>query len=310
MECKKGSLNSVASGLHVWHAFATDILGYTEDETLPPKHDVDICKFCAIFKNPGTATNHVGYVNWACTHLSMVTSWWSPSVTLTLKGMRVEHLRTTGGPAIAKVLLTVEWVAQLARLSVAMNQPHVHAAVLVSSVFLLRVQSETMNLEVGMKSDAQTLPPGRHSAVWIETCEGGADSLHIMLARRKHRPQGSPLVRACACAGAAPHCCAVHAVAPLLRDKNAGASLLDLTSSSFLKAVRRMLTLLGHKDANKCTLEAFRAERATSLAAAGSPIGVILAAGEWKSSAFFRYCQTDEISVSAALEVVCAEDED
>ena len=67
---------------------------------------------------------------------------------------------------------------------------------------------------------------------------------------------------------------------PLFRDKGAGGTLFDLTSSSFLKAVRRMLTLLGHKDANKCTLKAFRAGRVTSLAAAGSPIGVILAAGE------------------------------
>ena len=159
---------------------------------------------------------------------------------------------------------------------------------------------------MGMKRDAQTLPPGRHSAVWIESCEGGLDSLHIRLARRKHRPQGSLLVRTCACAGASPHCCTVHAVAPLLRNKGAGATLFDLTSSSS----RRMLTLLGRKDANKCILKAFRAGRATSLAAAGSPKGVILAAGEWKSSAFLRYCQADEISVSAVLEVVCAEDED
>ena len=42
------------------------------------------------------------------------------------------------------------------------------------------------------------------------------------------------------------------------------------------------------------------------LAAAGSPTGVILAASEWKSSAFLRYCQADEISVCAVLEVVCA----
>ena len=191
-----------------------------------------------------------------------------------------------------------------------MNQPHVHAAVLVSSVFILRVQSEATVLEVGMKRDAQTSPPDRHGAVWIESCEGGLDSLHIRLARRKHRPQGSRLVRTCACARASPHCCTLHAVAPLLRNKRAGATLFDLTSSSFLKAVRRMLTLLGHKNANKCTLEAFRAGRATSLAAAGSPIGVILAAGERKSSAFLRYCQADEIFVSAVLEVVCAEDED
>ena len=280
---------------------------YSESETLPPKPDVDVCKFLAIFRNPGTPANCIGYVKWACTHFSMVTSWYSPTVTL--KGMRAEHLRATGGPALAKVLLTDEW-AQLAKLSLAMNQPHVHAAVLVSSVFLLRVQSEAMGLEVGMKRDAQILPPGRHSAVWIESCERGFDSLHIRLARRKHRPQGSLLVRTCACAGTSPRCCAVHAVAPLLRNKSAGALLFDLTSSSFLKAVRRMVTLLGHKNANRCTLKAFRAGRATSLAAAGSPIGVILAAGEWKSSAFLRCCQADEISVSAVLEVMCAEDED
>ena len=29
-----------------------------------------------------------------------------------------------------------------------------------------------------------------------------------------------------------------------------------------------------------------------------------------KSSASLRYCQADEVSVSAVLEVVCAEDED
>ena len=71
-----------------------------------------------------------------------------------------------------------------------------------------------------------------------------------------------------------------------------------------------MLTLLGHTDANRGILKAFRAGRATSLAQASSPFGVILAAGEWKSSAFLQYCQADEISVSALLEVVCAEDED
>ena len=84
----------------------------------------------------------------------MVTSWWSPTVTLTLKGMRSEHLRATGGPALTKVLLTDECVAQLAKLSLAMNQPHVHAAILVSSIFLLRVQSEAMGLEVGVARSA------------------------------------------------------------------------------------------------------------------------------------------------------------
>ena len=57
-------------------------------------------------------------------------------------------------------------------------------------------------------------------------------------------------------------------------------------------------------------LKAFRAGRATSLAAAGSPMGIILAAGEWKSSTFLQYCHANEVSISAVLDVVCTEDED
>ena len=43
VECKKGSLSSVASGLHAWHAFSTDILGYSESETLPPGASAGDC---------------------------------------------------------------------------------------------------------------------------------------------------------------------------------------------------------------------------------------------------------------------------
>ena len=48
--------------------------------------------------------------------------------------------------------------------------------------------------------------------------------------------------------------------------------------------------------------------RATSFTASGHSIGEILTAGEWKSSAFLRYCQADNLSVSALLNVVLADD--
>ena len=50
--------------------------------------------------------------------------------------------------------------------------------------------------------------------------------------------------------------------------------------------------------------------RATSLAAAGCHLGEILAAGEWKSGAFLRYCHAEELDVPAFLEAVTECDED
>ena len=186
----------------------------------------------------------------------------------------------------------------------------VHVAILISSSFLLRVQSETVGLEVGEKCESQVLPTRRHSAVWVETCQGGKDTLHIRLAKRKHSPQGSILMRRCACADAPSYCCVVHVVAPMLRGSVGCEKIFDFSAASFLKQVRRLLTLLGHPSAQQCTLKGFRAGRATSLAATVSPLCDILAAGEWRLSAFLRYCQTDELSVPGLLAVVVENDAD
>ena len=51
-----------------------------------------------------------------------------------------------------------------------------------------------------------------------------------------------------------------------------------------------------------------RAGRATSLAASGHSIGEILIAGEWKPSAFPKYCRADDLSASALLNVVLEND--
>ena len=61
-------------------------------------------------------------------------------------------------------------------------------------------------------------------------------------------------------------------------------------------------------DKMEVTLKCFRAGRAPSLAAIGHSIGEILLAWEWKSSAFLKYCQAADLSVSALLHVVFADD--
>ena len=59
-----------------------------------------------------------------------------------------------------------------------------------------------------------------------------------------------------------------------------------------------------------CSMKGFRAGRATSLAASGHSIGEILTAGDWKSSAFLWYCQANDLSVSALLDVVLEDGHD
>ena len=68
--------------------------------------------------------------------------------------------------------------------------------------------------------------------------------------------------------------------------------------------MKRMLSLLLAPDAEKFSLKAFRAGKATELAKAGSALGSILAAGEWKSTAFMRHVDEDAVDASAVLGMV------
>ena len=52
------------------------------------------------------------------------------------------------------------------------------------------------------------------------------------------------------------------------------------------------------------------AGRVVSLAAAGHSIGHNMAAGEWRSIAFLRYSQADELAVPAMLNVAVEADEE
>ena len=89
-----------------------------------------------------------------------------------------------------------------------------------------------------------------------------------------------------------------------------GEKLFQFNGAEFRRILCRLLTLLGHRDASHVTLKSFRAGRATCLAPNGHSIGEILTAGEWKSSAFLRYCQADDLSVSALLNVVLEDNHD
>ena len=125
-----------------------------------------------------------------------------------------------------------------------------------------------------------------------------------------YRPCGSLLWRTCTCYLGDTRCCVVHVAQPVLDCVATGEKLSQFSGAEFRRILCRLLALLGHHDASHVTLKSFRAGRATSLAANGHSIGEILIAGEWKSSAFLRYCQADDLSVSAFWKVVLEDDHD
>jgi hypothetical protein len=89
-----------------------------------------------------------------------------------------------------------------------------------------------------------------------------------------------------------------------------GAPLFGFSQAQFTHAVKRALMLLEVPGAVRFSLKAFRAGRATELAKKGVPIGKILQAGEWKSSAFLRYIDEDTVDhASFAHEILESDDE-
>ena len=76
-----------------------------------------------------------------------------------------------------------------------------------------------------------------------------------------------------------------------------------MTSVEMQKRLRAVLAGLGVASAAMVTLKTFRASSATHLAKQGHGIGVILQAGEWKSSAYLRYTSQQVLDEVAFLEM-------
>ena len=65
--------------------------------------------------------------------------------------------------------------------------------------------------------------------------------------------------------------------------------------------LRKRLAFLGTESAGEFTFKAFRAGRATELAANGASIGTILEAGEWRSRTFLNYVDTGKVDAAQLL---------
>ena len=86
---------------------------------------------------------------------------------------------------------------------------------------------------------------------------------------------------------------------------------MGLTSDAALRTLRRLLTLCSVPRPEAYTLKAYRAGKATALASAGKSLGDILSAGEWRSSAFLSYVDTDVVDHAQILDqTLAASDEE
>ena len=162
--------------------------------------------------------------------------------------------------------------------------------------FLLRVANEAVPLECGTPLEAVAkLPEDRHSGLWLD-----GESVCLKLRSRKHRPQGSLLIRNCNCAGqdGDSRLCPAHS----LQHLSPGSPLFpDLSASQAQRKLRRYLTLLQVPGAHTATLKCFRASKATYMADQGRPIHQILAAGEWRCAAILNYANEDSLDRGAVL---------
>ena len=296
LETQRRSLPQVASALRCWHRFAVDLLSYGEEATLPPDNAADVVKYLSIFSNPGTAGNYLSALRWSCRAFSRSLAWNSPEIGVTIKGLRKRDVRTRLAELPPKLRLDEDTVFKMIKLSSDLRDDW-SALACWSYHFLLRVQSEGIGIEAGGPADAQSrLPEERHSAIWIEN-----DRVHLRLRRRKHRPQGSLMVRQCECHNLPDSCfCPVHCIS--LRYMTSGQRVFpDMTARAAKRKLVKYLSLLGHPGAQSASLRCFRGSKATNLALSGRTLPQVLAAGEWKSQAVLAYADEQAFDAGTFL---------
>ena len=136
----KGSAKSVVSGINCWRKFATTVLMYPEDRTIPPICSRDVCWFVTIFGCAGTAKNYVSAIRKACTIACCKTQHWDDEILKqALRGISSECLRNFGGPARCKWLLTQYWIDNVLVFLLNSQKIQLAFAVGIAWEFLLRL---------------------------------------------------------------------------------------------------------------------------------------------------------------------------
>ena len=306
LSSQRKSLPQVAAGLKAWHVFATQILGYSDEATLPPESSNDVSKFLVMFSNAGTAANYLSYIRWSCKEFKKSLQWSDSSLSSLIRSIRKQDLATRVANLPEGVRFDELEIERLIILAWELHDPEWGLMACMSYQCLFRVQSEALPLEFGTADEAlHPLPENRHSSVWIE-----GNRVYVRLRCRKNRPAGSLLVRECNCLqGKAKdqRLCPVHCMD--WSNQEAGQKVFQISATAAKQKLQRYAMMLGLKGAGMATLKTFRASRATNLALQGRPIHAILEAGEWRSAAMLKYVTPEALDRGAMLTTAILEED-
>lgn len=160
-------------------------------------------------------------------------------------------------------------------------------AILVSWMYLLRMQSEGLTVCKGEAADLTKLPSDRDSGIFVEK-----EVLHLVLRERKRRPEGSHLQCKCCCG--TERFCVKCEFEERFGTVKPGQKLWEFNSGQFLRQLKEQLRFLGIAEYSELTWKSFRAGKATEMANDGYGLGQILLAGEWRSVSFLRYLDIEK----------------
>ena len=130
---------------------------------------------------------------------------------------------------------------------------------LITYVFLLRLPSEALPIEIGRV-------PGKHQQAVLEMDDG---KLVLTLLRRKNRPAGSRLERTCWCRESC-RTCPVHVLGPAVRSIPTGTALFGgFTAAGANSALKDMLAKTGVPNAREYRTHDIRRGHARDLQLSG-----------------------------------------
>jgi len=307
MELRKGSLKATGSAIQTWHKFATEVLDYSDNHTLPPLSEDHIAQWLATFRCWGTASNYISSLRFACQRLRLSMAWDTPTVKMIGGGLRKKNMRETIQKIFPDNVITDEALDKMIRHADDCNDEKFGTFMEAAWKLLARVQSELLPCERGHLGEVTSLPLHRHSAV----CLDAQGVLHVRYRQRKNRPGGSLLKRQCTCHNAPAHRCLSHRMDKILAPLKVGEKVFPWTPKQALAKLHVYLIGAEVPDAKQYTFKAFRRGRATDLAARGYSLAHILDLGEWseKGKAHLKYIRPNAADLQEQIRMAF-EDED